>query len=63
MATVTEVKMEIYPRIQLGDTAAGARGYIGFFQINKKGYGQKVFAASTEAAVRAAAVAYGEALG
>ena len=63
MATVTEVKMEIYPRIQLGDTAAGARGFKGFFQINKKGAGQRVFTGNSEAAVRAAAVAYGEALG
>ena len=62
MATVTEIKMEIYPRIQLGDTAAGARGYKGFFQLNKKGRGQKVFIGNSEAAVRAAAVAYGESL-
>ena len=63
MATVTEISVEAYPSAQLGSTAAGARGFRGGFVINKKGRGQRAFYGNTEAAVRAAAVAYGESLG
>jgi hypothetical protein len=63
MATVTEIEIVPHPYEDRGSVARGSRGFKGTFVINAKGRGQKVFVASSEAGVRAAAVTYGESLG
>jgi|TARA_Y100000310_G_scaffold169190_1_gene169202 hypothetical protein len=63
MATVTEISVVAHPPEDRGSVSQGSQGYRGTFIINAKGRGQKVFRGNSAAAVRAAAVAYGETLG